>query len=72
MRAARKPRFLSFLSPFHLRVGARFVRLDVSVLCKDFPNLFEQVSVIGVYLLSLGCAGHLYSWASYAEISVIS
>lgn len=46
--------------------------LDVSGLCKDFPNLFEQVSCIGVYLLSLGCAGHLYSWVSYAGVSVIS
>lgn len=46
--------------------------LDVSVLCKDFSNLFEQVSFICVYLLSLGCAGHLYSWVSYAGVSVIS
>lgn len=37
-----------------------------------FPNLFEQMSLRVVYLLSLGCAAHLYSWGSYAGVNVIS
>lgn len=37
-----------------------------------FPNLFEQMFLRVVYLLSLGCAAHLYSWGSYAGVNVIS
>lgn len=45
------------------------------VLYEDFfffSNLFEQMSSNVVYLLSLGCAAHLYSWGSYAGVNVIS
>lgn len=35
-------------------------------------TLFKQMSLNVVYLLSLGCAAHLYSWGSRAGVNVIS